>query len=115
MFPQHDQHGPCAPCADKGFEYEMLQGKTGSAVNDLYTPEIKAATTGYDTNQPPTILAYDDLHTQVDVPQNTRPSLCRCRRATVDWTDRSATRRAAWHASAAKIRLRAWIVRSRCR
>ncbi len=56
------------PCADKGFEYEMLQGKTGSAVNDLYTPEIKAATTGYDTNQPPTIFAYDDLHTQVDVP-----------------------------------------------
>ncbi len=47
----------------------MLQGKTGSAVNDLYTPEIKAATTGYDTNDPPTIFAYDDLHTQVEVPR----------------------------------------------
>jgi hypothetical protein len=30
---------------------------------DLYTPEIKAATTGYDTNNPPTIFAYDTLHT----------------------------------------------------
>ena len=53
--------------ADKGFEYEILQGKTGAAVNDLYTPEIKAATTGYDTNNPPTIFAYDDLHTQASI------------------------------------------------
>ena len=49
---RHNQDNACAPCADKGFEYEMLQGKTGAAVNDLYTPEIKAATTGYDTNNP---------------------------------------------------------------
>ena len=47
-----------------------LQGKTGKAVIDLYTPEIAATKSGYDTTKPPTIMAYDMLHT------NVRPLCC---------------------------------------
>ena len=41
-----------------------LQGKTGQAVTDLYTPEIAATGSGYNTLVPPSIMRYDTLHTK---------------------------------------------------
>jgi len=42
-----------------------LQGKTGKAVQDLYTPEIAATKSGYNTLDPMSIMNYDALHTNV--------------------------------------------------
>ena len=52
MLPLLTRRIPCA------------QAQAGNGIQDLYTPEIKAANNGYDTNKPPTILQYDSLHTQ---------------------------------------------------
>ena len=41
------------------------QGKTGKAVQDLYTPEIAATKSGYNTGDPMSIMNYDQTHTNV--------------------------------------------------
>ena len=46
------------------------QGKTGKAVVDLYTPEIAASKSGYNTLDPASIMRYDMTHT------NVRPCFC---------------------------------------
>ena len=42
-----------------------LQGKTGKAVQDLFTPEIAATKSGYNTLDPMSIMTYDATHTNV--------------------------------------------------
>ena len=48
---------------DKGLAYQLVQVKSGVAIDDLYTPEIKSA--AYDTNNPATIYPYDGKHAKV--------------------------------------------------
>ena len=48
-----------------GAESLRLQGKTGKAVQDLYTPEIAASKSGYNTLDPMSIMTYDATHTNV--------------------------------------------------
>lgn len=46
--------------------YELVQAKSGKAIDDLYTPEIKSD--AYNTNDPATIYPYDAKHAKVQSP-----------------------------------------------